>query len=178
MSRIGKLPVKLPQGVTVTETKLALQVKGPKGTLTTPLSAGITSSVKDGAVVLSRGSDGRQLRALHGLARALLANAVKGVSAGWTRDLEIQGIGYRATVQGRNVEFALGYSHPVLYHVPEGITVTVEKQTRLAVAGPDRQKVGQVAAEIRSLRPPEPYKGKGIRYVDEVIKKKVGKTGA
>jgi len=113
-----------------------------------------------------------------GLARALLANAVKGVSAGWTRDLDIQGIGYRATVQGKNIEFALGYSHPITFPIPEGITVTVEKQTKVSISGVDRQKVGQVAAEIRSLRPPEPYKGKGIRYLDEVIKKKVGKTGA
>mgnify|MGYP001569242942 CR=1 FL=1 len=116
--------------------------------------------------------------ALHGLARALLNNAVKGVSAGWTREIEIQGIGYRATLQGRQIEFALGYSHPVIYQIPEGVSVAVEKQTRLTVSGADRQKVGQVAAEIRSLRPPEPYKGKGIRYADEVIKKKVGKTGA
>jgi large subunit ribosomal protein L6 len=178
MSRIGKLPVAVPQGVTVTVGKDNLQVKGPKGTLVTPLPGGITCAVDGGTAVLARRNDERTQRALHGLSRALLANAVKGVSAGWTRDLEIQGIGYRATLQGRNIEFALGYSHPVIYPIPEGVSVTVEKQTRLSVSGADRQKVGQVAAEIRSLRPPEPYKGKGIRYADEVIKKKVGKTGA
>jgi large subunit ribosomal protein L6 len=155
-----------------------VQVKGPKGTLVSPLPAGIRCSLENGEAVLARRNDERTQRALHGLARALLANAVKGVSTGWTRDLEIQGIGYRATVAGKNVEFALGYSHPVVYPIPEGVAIAVEKQTRVSVSGPDRQKVGQVAAEIRSLRPPEPYKGKGIRYADEVIKKKVGKTGA
>ena len=178
MSRIGRLPVKLPQGVTVTDVKGTLQIKGPKGTLLTPVPRGITCSVADGTVRFARANDARQQRALHGLARALFANAVKGVSTGWTRDLDIQGIGYRATVQGKNVEFALGYSHPVVYAIPEGIAITVEKQTRVSVSGADRQKVGQVAAEIRSLRPPEPYKGKGIRYTDEIVKKKVGKTGA
>jgi large subunit ribosomal protein L6 len=178
MSRIGKLPVKLPQGVSVTVARESLQVKGPKGTLTTPLPSGITCKMEDGSAVLARRNDERTQRALHGLSRALLANAVKGVSTGWSRELDIQGIGYRATVQGKNVEFALGYSHPVVYAIPEGVAITVEKQTRILVSGADRQKVGQVAAEIRSLRPPEPYKGKGIRYADEVIKKKVGKTGA
>ncbi|HKY33020.1 MAG TPA: 50S ribosomal protein L6 [Candidatus Polarisedimenticolia bacterium] len=178
MSRIGKLPVALPQGVSLSVVKDAVQVKGPKGTLTTPLPAGIKCAVEGAAATLTRRNDERQQRALHGLARALLANAVKGVSTGWTRDLEIQGIGYRATVQGKNIEFALGYSHPVIFPIPEGVAITVDKQTRVVVSGADRQKVGQVAAEIRSLRPPEPYKGKGIRYADEVIKKKVGKTGA
>ncbi|HEY3175022.1 MAG TPA: 50S ribosomal protein L6 [Candidatus Polarisedimenticolia bacterium] len=178
MSRIGKLPVKLPKGVTVTLGGEQMQVKGPKGALTAPLPSGITCKIEGDEARLSRRNDERQQRALQGLARALLNNAVRGVSAGWTRDLDIQGIGYRATLQGRQIEFSLGYSHPVIYRIPEGILVTVEKQTRLSVSGADRQKVGQVAAEIRSLRPPEPYKGKGIRYVDEVIKKKVGKTGA
>jgi len=178
MSRIGRLPVQLPQGVSLTVSKTSVQVKGPKGTLATPLPGGIVCKVEGSEAHLTRRNDERQQRALHGLARALLANAVKGVSAGWTRDLDIQGIGYRATVQGKNVEFALGYSHPITFPIPEGITVTVEKQTKVSIAGVDRQKVGQVAAEIRSLRPPEPYKGKGIRYMDEVIKKKVGKTGA
>jgi len=178
MSRIGKLPVSLPQGVTLTVGKREIQVKGPKGTLTTPVPAGITCKVEGDTAVCSRRNDERQQRALHGLTRALLANAVKGVSTGWTRKLEIQGIGYRAAVQGKNVELALGYSHPVVYAIPEGISVAVEKQTQISISGVDRQKVGQVASEIRALRPPEPYKGKGIRYVDEVIKKKVGKTGA
>jgi large subunit ribosomal protein L6 len=178
MSRIGRLPVKLPQGVTVKVEGGAIRVQGPKGALTSPVPAGIACSVEDGTVRLTRRGDGRQERALHGLARALLANAVKGVATGWTRELEIQGIGYRAAVQGRKVEFALGYSHPVVYEIPEGVTVSVDKQTRMVVSGADRQKVGQAAAEIRALRPPEPYKGKGIRYTDEIIKKKVGKTGA
>jgi large subunit ribosomal protein L6 len=178
MSRIGKQPVAVPQGVTITVSRDALQVKGPKGTVATPLPGGITCKVDGGTAVVSRRNDERTQRALHGLTRALLANAVKGVSAGWIRDLEIQGIGYRAAVQGKNVELALGYSHPVVYPIPEGVSITVEKQTRVTVSGVDRQKVGQVAAEIRSLRPPEPYKGKGIRYANEVIKKKVGKTGA
>jgi len=178
MSRIGKQPVAVPQGVTITVSREGLQVKGPKGTIATPLPGGITCKVDAGTAVVSRRNDERTQRALHGLTRALLANAVKGVSAGWTRDLEIQGIGYRAAVQGKNVELALGYSHPVVYPIPEGVSITVEKQTRVTVSGVDRQKVGQVAAELRSLRPPEPYKGKGIRYANEVIKKKVGKTGA
>ena len=178
MSRIGKLPVKLPQGVTAKVEGGAIRVQGPKGTLTSPVPTGISCSVEEGVARFTRRSDERQDRARHGLARALLANAVKGVASGWTRELEIQGIGYRAALQGKKVEFALGYSHPVVYDVPEGITISVDKQTRLVVSGPDRQKVGQAAAEIRSLRPPEPYKGKGIRYADEVIKKKVGKTGA
>jgi len=178
MSRIGRLPVPLPQGVTVTVGKAEIVVKGAKGSITTPLPGGITCKVEGGTANLSRRNDERQQRALHGLTRALLANAVKGVATGWSRDLDIQGIGYRANVQGKNVEFALGYSHPIIFPIPDGISVTVEKQTKVSVTGVDRQKVGQVAAEIRSLRPPEPYKGKGIRYMDEVIKKKVGKTGA
>lgn len=178
MSRIGKLPVSLPQGVTLTVGKQEIVVKGPKGTLTTPVPGGISCKVDNGAAVFTRRNNERQQRAFHGLARALLANAVKGVATGWTRKLEIQGIGYRAAVQGKQVELALGYSHPVVYPIPEGISVAVEKQTQISISGADRQKVGQVASEIRALRPPEPYKGKGIRYVDEVIKKKVGKTGA
>lgn len=178
MSRIGRLPITLPQGVSVTVGSATMQVKGPKGSIASPLPQGIAAKVEAGTVHLSRATDGRQHRALHGLARALLANAVKGVAAGWTRDLDIQGIGYRATISGKNIEFALGYSHPVVFAIPEGISVTVEKQTRITVTGVDRQAVGQVAAEIRGLRPPEPYKGKGIRYLNEFIKKKVGKTGA
>ena len=178
MSRIGNLPLTLPKGVSVTVGKQELTVKGPKGAMMTPLPAGISCKMEGDVVEFSRRNDQRQQRALHGLTRALCANAVKGVATGWTRELDIQGIGYRATVQGKNVEFALGYSHPIVYPIPEGISITVEKQTRVTVAGIDRQKVGQVAAEIRALRPPEPYKGKGVRYLDEVIKKKVGKTGA
>ena len=129
------------------------------------------------AVLFKRADDTRRQRALHGLTRALVANAVKGVSEGFSRDLEIVGIGYKAQVQGRVLQIALGYSHPIEFPIPDGIEIKVDKQTRLTVSGPDRQKVGQVAAEIRGLRSPEPYKGKGIRYVDEVIKKKAGKAG-
>jgi len=178
MSRIGKLPLKLPKGVSVTVEKNALEVKGPKGAMKTPLPDGITCKTEGDVVEFTRRNDHRQQRSLHGLTRALCANAVKGVATGWTRDLEIQGIGYRATVQGKTVEFALGYSHPIVYPIPDGIAIAVEKQTRVTISGIDRQKVGQVAAEIRALRPPEPYKGKGVRYADEIIKKKVGKTGA
>ena len=178
MSRIGKLPVELPQGVTVSEAGGRLQIKGPKGTLTTPLPRGISCKIESGAVRFLRATEERKHRALHGLARALLSNAVRGVSTGWTRDLEIRGIGYRAVLQEKNIEFALGYAHSITFRIPEGVEVKIDRQTRLSIAGIDRQKVGQVAADIRALRPPEPYKGKGIRYTDEIIKKKVGKTGA
>lgn len=178
MSRIGKLPIPIPKGVTVTVAKDGVQVKGPQGTLTTPPPRGIACAVQGDAIVVERKTTDRRARALHGLTRALLANAVTGVSRGWSRDLEIQGIGYRATVQGDKVEFALGFSHPVIFPIPKGIKIAVEKNTRVTVSGADRQQVGQTAAEIRKLRPPEPYKGKGIRYVDEHIRKKVGKTGA
>ncbi len=179
MSRIGRLPVPVPKGVTVTVTPGAVQIKGPKGNLATPLPPGISCAVEGGKAHLSRRDDTKRGKALHGLARALLANAVKGVSEGFTRELEIQGIGYRAQLQGKRLEMALGFSHPVVYAVPEGITITVDpKQTRITVAGFDRQKVGQAAAEIRGFKPPEPYKGKGIRYAGEFVRKKVGKTGA
>ncbi len=178
MSRIGKQPVTLPQGVTVNEAGGVLKIKGPKGTLESPVPNGISCKVGSGAVQFTRASESREQRALHGLARALLANAVTGVSAGWTRDLEIQGIGYRAVLQGKNIEFALGYAHSITFPIPDGVEVKIDRQTRLSISGVDRQKVGQVAADIRALRPPEPYKGKGIRYSDEIIKKKVGKTGA
>jgi large subunit ribosomal protein L6 len=145
--------------------------------LSQALPEGITCSVEGGKVVFARSRDDRRLRALHGLTRALVANAVKGVSEGFTRDLEIVGIGYKAQVAGRTLQMALGYSHPVDYPIPDGIEIKVDKQTRLSIQGADRQAVGQVAAEIRGLRPPEPYKGKGIKYVEEVIKKKAGKAG-
>jgi len=179
MSRIGKLPVALPQGVSLTVGTGSIQVKGPKGTLTTPLPRGISCEVGAGKAQFSRARDGKQDRAFHGLARALLANAVKGVTEGFSRELEIHGIGYRAQVQGKRLEMALGFSHPVVYAIPEGVAVAVDqKQTRITVSGTDRQKVGQVAAEIRGAKPPEPYKGKGIRYAGEHVRRKVGKTGA
>ena len=179
MSRIGRLPVTVPQGVTVKVAPGAVEVKGPKGSLTTPLPPGISCKVESGKALFSRRSESKREKAFHGLARALLANAVKGVTEGFSRELEIQGIGYRAQVQGSNLELALGFSHQVVYPVPKGIVVAVDKkQTRISITGYDRQQVGQVAAEIRGLKPPEPYKGKGIRYVNEVVRRKVGKTGA
>lgn len=158
------------------EGRSVLVEKG-KVALFNPLPPGITCSVASGAVTFARDADTRQLRALHGLTRALVANAVKGVHQGFSKELEIVGIGYKAQVQGRVLQIALGLSHPVEYPIPDGIEIKVDKQVRLLIAGADRQKVGQVAAEIRGLRPPEPYKGKGIKYVDEVIKKKAGKAG-
>jgi large subunit ribosomal protein L6 len=179
MSRIGRLPVAIPKGVTLTVTASAVQIKGPKGTLHSPLPQGISCGIEGTTATLKRKSDAKRDKALHGMARALLANAVKGVTEGFTRELEIQGIGYKAQVQGKNLEMALGFSHQIVYPVPEGVTVTVDqKQTRIVVTGTDRQAVGQVAAEIRGFKPPEPYKGKGIRYAGEYVKKKVGKTGA
>jgi large subunit ribosomal protein L6 len=152
-------------------------VEKGKVSIANPLPAGIRCAVEGGAIQFSREADNRQLRALHGLTRALVANAVKGVHEGFSRDLEIVGIGYKAQVVGRVLQLALGYSHPIEYPIPDGIEIKVDKQVRLAITGADRQKVGQVAAEIRGLRPPEPYKGKGIKYVDEIIKKKAGKAG-
>ena len=177
MSRIGRMAIPIPSGVTVKVQAGSVVVEKGKNTLTNPLPPGISCKVEDGKVRLARDNDQRHLRALHGLTRALVANAVKGVSEGFTRELEIVGIGYRAQVAGGTLQLALGYSHPVDFPIPAGIEIQVEKQTRLLIRGADRQKVGQVAANIRSLRAPEPYKGKGIKYADEVIKKKAGKAG-
>ena len=177
MSRIGRQPVAIPAGVSVKSAGRSVVVEKGKVSLTHALPEGITCAVESGAVHLKRAGDDRRLRALHGLTRAIVANAVKGVSQGFTKELEIVGIGYKAQVAGRTLQLALGYSHPVDYPIPEGIEIKVDKQTRLSVGGANRQLVGQVAAEIRGLRPPEPYKGKGIKYVDEVIKKKAGKAG-
>jgi len=178
MSRIGKKPITVPSGVQVTIQGNAVAVKGPKGQLETRIPQGIQMQQQDGHLVATRQNDSQA--ALHGLARALVNNAVEGVTKGWTRELEIVGIGYRAERKGKNtVVFTLGYSHPIEYPLPSGVEVAVDpKQTRLSVSGIDRQKVGQVAAEMRSLRPPDPYKNKGVRYVGERLKKKVGKTGA
>lgn len=178
MSRIGKLPVPLGAGVQVTFGAGTVSVKGPKGILEQRLPDGIAAEISDGRLVLKRRDDSKSQKALHGLSRALLANAVAGVTKGFAKDLEIQGVGYRAQLDGKAVVFNLGFTHPVRYAIPEGIQVTVEKQVRLTVSGADRQSVGQVAAEIRSLRPPDVYKGKGIRYANEVVRKKAGKTGA
>ena len=178
MSRIGKKPIVIPSGVQVTIQGNAVAVKGPKGQLETRIPQGIQMQQQDGHLVATRQNDSQA--ALHGLARALVNNAVEGVTKGWTRELEIVGIGYRAELKGKNtVVFTLGFSHPIEYPLPSGVAVAVDpKQTRLTVRGIGRQQVGQVAAEMRSLRPPDPYKNKGVRYVGERLKKKVGKTGA
>ena len=178
MSRIGKKPIAIPKGVTIKIDGNTVAVQGPKGKLDTPLPAGIKVEQKDGTLVAVRENDSQA--AVHGLARALVNNAVEGVTKGWAKDLEIVGIGYRAEMKGKGViVFTLGYSHPIEYPLPSGIEVAIDpKQTKLTVNGIDRQKVGQVAAEIRALRPPDPYKNKGVRYAGERLKKKVGKTGA
>ncbi len=178
MSRIGKKPIPIPKGVTVKVEGNTVAVQGPKGKLDTALPEGISIQQKDGIIVAARQDDSQA--ALHGLARALVNNAVEGVTKGWTRELEIVGIGYRAEMKGKSmVVFNLGYSHPIEYPLPTGVDATVDtKQTKIALTGIDRQKVGQVAAEMRSLRPPDPYKNKGVRYAGERLKKKVGKTGA
>jgi len=178
MSRIGKKPIAIPKGVTVKIEGNVVAVQGPKGKLDTALPAGIKVEQRDGNIVAIRENDSQS--ALHGLARALVNNAVDGVTKGWTRELEIVGIGYRAEMKGKGtVVFSLGYSHPIEYPLPSGVSAVVDpKQTRITLTGIDRQKVGQVAAEMRALRPPDPYKNKGVRYVGERLKKKVGKTGA
>ena len=178
MSRIGKKPITIPKGVTVKIEGNTVLVQGPKGKLDTPLPAGIKVEQKDGHIVAIRENDSQS--AVHGLARALVNNAVEGVTKGWARELEIVGIGYRAEMKGKNlVVFNLGFSHPIEYPLPTGVEAAVDpKQTKITLTGIDRQKVGQVAAEMRALRPPDPYKNKGVRYVGERLKKKVGKTGA
>ena len=180
MSRIGKKPIPLPKGVkyTVSEGGSTVVVEGPKGKVSAMLPGGITLVQKDGALIAERQND--KQAAFHGLARALVYNAVTGVTTGWTKDLDIVGIGYRAEMKGKGtVVFSLGYSHPIEYPLPSGVDCAVDaKLTKLTLNGIDRQKVGQVAAEMRSLRPPDPYKNKGVRYAGERLKKKVGKTGA
>jgi large subunit ribosomal protein L6 len=177
MSRIGKKPITIPKGVTVTVLDNAIEVKGPKGQLRQAHPDGINFELVDGTLVAKRGDD-PQLGKFHGLARSLVANAVAGVTDGFKRELDIVGVGYRAELKGKQVIFALGYSHAVVYDIPPGIDVTIEKQTHITVTGVDRQLVGQVAANIRRLRKPDPYKQKGVRYTGEVLKKKAGKTGA
>jgi large subunit ribosomal protein L6 len=178
MSRVGRKVIEIPKAVKVNIGPQALQIEGPKGKLTTPVPPGISFKLENGELAASRASDERQQRAFHGLARALASNAVRGVTEGFSRELDIVGVGYKAAVEGNKVVLSLGYSHPVVYPIPDGIKVAVEKQTHITVSGIDRQKVGQVAAELRSLRKPDPYKQKGIRYTGEVLKKKAGKAGA
>jgi len=175
MSRIGKKPIVLPKAVKV-KMDGQLRVEGPKGKLTVPVPKGIRVEEKGGTLEIHR--DGDEYAAFHGLTRALAANAVQGVSTGFVKELDIVGIGYRADVKGRFVSFALGYSHPIEFVLPDGIEAKVDKQTHIVVSGSDRQLVGQVAANMRALRPPEPYKNKGIRYTGEALRKKVGKSGA
>ena len=178
MSRVGKAPVTIPKGVEVRADAESVRVKGPKGELVSRIPPGITVSVADGRVQFDRSNDEPQQRAFHGLLRSLVANSVAGVTKGFSKDLEIVGVGYKAEVKGKSVVFSLGYSHPIDFKIPEGIQVALDaKAGKLTVSGADRQKVGQTAAEIRKLRIPDPYKAKGIKYANEVIRRKVGKAG-
>lgn len=176
MSRIGKQPIAIPAKVKVEAKGQNVFVEGPKGKLSITLPARTRLEVKDGNVVLSRSGEDAEAKALHGLSRALVNNMVKGVSEGFVKKLEIQGVGFKAAVQGKVVNLSLGFSHPLNYAIPDQIKVTVEENTKLTIEGPDKQVVGRVAAEIRSFYPPEPYKGKGVRYSDERVVRKEGKT--
>ena len=176
MSRIGKMPVAIPKGVDVKIDGQSLTVKGPKGELGIEVRPEVSVEVDDGEVKVTRDSDAQQARAYHGLTRALVANMVTGVSEGFSKTLEIIGVGYRADAKGKGITLALGYSHTIDYVPPEGVSIEVPNQTTVVVSGADKQKVGQTAAEIRSFRPPEPYKGKGVRYQGEQVRRKAGKT--
>lgn len=178
MSRIGKKPIPLPKGVTVAVKDGAIEVKGPKGAVKQAIPPGVTFRQDGDQLTAALEREDKELGKFHGLARSLVANAVLGVTEGFKKELDIVGVGYRAEVKGRQVHFALGYSHPVVFDMPQGVDVAVDKQTHVTVTGVDRQKVGQAAANIRSLRKPDPYKQKGVRYTGEVLKKKAGKTGA
>jgi large subunit ribosomal protein L6 len=177
MSRIGNAPIKLPPDVETSVDGNVVIVKGPKGSLTQALDPRISVSVEEGIVTVARENDQREARALHGLTRALIANMVVGVSAGYTKELQAVGVGYRGALKGTTLELQVGFSHPVEIKAPDGITFEVPEPTKFIVSGIDKQLVGQVAANIRSVRPPEPYKGKGIRYVDEYVRRKAGKAG-
>jgi large subunit ribosomal protein L6 len=178
MSRIGKLPIQVPAGVDVTIDGRTVAVKGPKGSLSHTVAAPIeVTKGDDGVLNVVRPNDERQNKALHGLSRTLVANMITGVTAGYSKSLEISGVGYRVQAKGSNLEFALGYSHPILIEAPEGITFKVESPTKFSVEGIDKQKVGEVSAKIRKLRKPDPYKAKGVKYAGEVIRRKVGKAG-
>lgn len=176
MSRVGKSPIEIPNGVTLTAEDGMLTVVGPKGTLSQPLLDDIMVSQEDGRIIVTRANDEPKIRAKHGLVRALLNNMVEGVTAGFSKQLEIQGVGYRVSLAGSELKFNLGFSHDVIYKIPQGVTAVVEQNT-ITISGISKQQVGQVAAEIRSLKKPEPYKGKGIRYVGERIIRKSGKSG-
>jgi len=178
VSRIGRRPVAIPSGVSVEVGGDGVRVKGPKGSLRGTMPRGIAVAVEGAAVRFTRADDRKPTKALHGLSRALVANMVRGVTEGFSRELEIEGVGYRAEVDGRNLKLSLGFSHPVTMPIPEGLKVTVEKNTAIRIDGIDRALVGQFAANVRAVRPPEPYKGKGIRYSGERVRRKVGKAGA
>jgi large subunit ribosomal protein L6 len=178
MSRIGKLPVAVPKGVTVTAEGTTVKVKGPKGELTKTFHPDLAIKVENGNVVVERPSDEKEHKSLHGLTRTLIYNMVEGVTKGYSKTLEIAGVGYKAEARPYGLQFALGFSHPVEYRAPAGIKLSAPNPTTVQVDGADKEIVGQVAAEIRSLRPPEPYKGKGIKYQNETIRRKAGKTGA
>ena len=177
MSRIGKLPIAIPAGVDVAVDGSTVTVKGPLGTLTRTVSSIISVEVKDGQVLVTRPNDDKEARSLHGLTRTLIANMVTGVNTGYKKELEINGIGYRAAMEGKTLVMNIGYSHKVEMAQPEGIKIEVPGPNKIVISGPDKQKVGQFAAEVREKRPPEPYKGKGIKYVDEYIRRKEGKAG-
>ncbi|MGZ3721322.1 MAG: 50S ribosomal protein L6 [Bdellovibrionales bacterium] len=179
MSRVGRAPVYFDKAVQITITPAnEVVVKGAKHSMTVRMRPEIKAKIEDGKVVLSKTNEATETRAYHGLYRALIQNAVTGVSKGWSKVLELNGVGYRAAVSGKKLEMSLGYSHPVVFMIPAGIEITVEKQTRISVNGANREQVGQVAAKIRGFRPPEPYLGKGVKYADEVIKRKAGKSAA
>jgi large subunit ribosomal protein L6 len=175
MSRIGKQPIVIPQGVKVQIDDRTVRAEGPKGKLSQPVPAGLTVKVDNNQLVITREGDDRTVRAIHGLTRALVANMVHGVKDGFERRLEIVGIGYRAQLQGRNIQLALGFSHPVIFPLPETITADIERQVSITLRGPDKALLGETAAKLRALRKPDPYKGKGIKYSDEVVRRKVGK---
>jgi large subunit ribosomal protein L6 len=175
MSRIGRKPIPIPQGVKVQVAEGRVSAEGPKGKLTQPVPGGISATLENNQIVLSRTGEDRRVRALHGLARALVANMVSGVKDGFERKLEIVGIGYRAQLQGRAIQLALGYSHPVVFPLPEGVTAEIDKQTAITLRGADKAVLGETAARLRRLRKPDPYKGKGVKYAGEVIRRKVGK---
>ncbi len=177
MSRIGRMPIAVPAGVDVKIDGSTVTVKGPKGTLTRTVSSNITVTLDNGVITVTRPNDLKENRALHGLTRTLIANMVQGVNEGFKKELEINGIGYRAAKQGKDLVLNIGYSHDVIMPEKDGITVEVPAPNKIIISGPDKQKVGQFAAEVRGKRPPEPYKGKGIKYIDEVIRRKEGKAG-
>lgn len=177
MSRIGKLPIEIPKGVKISFTDSVLSVQGPNGALSRQIMSLVSLDISESSIVVSRCDDTTPARAAHGLTRTLISNMVVGVTKGFQRDLEINGVGYRAEVKGNDLVLSLGYSHPVNFSIPKGISIDVEKMTKLTVKGFDKELVGQTAAKIRSFRSPEPYKGKGIKYADETILRKAGKTG-